>query len=395
MVRAAVVLVLAIVPAIGCGRVGFESLGGGGTTTVDASDARGDGDSAVEACNGIDDNGDLAIDEGCGCTPFDLTLPLALNSPTSAIISTGTGYLLLVSAPSERLLQPIALDGTLGAPVSLGNTSFWGSGNRGAFEWTGSELVAVFADGNGNAAWLGRFDGSGAPIGTPRQIDTGAQMSVISFARRGANVGVAWASNNTIGYFRELDANGDPVGPRHTLDFVGVSVLATPDGYLVAGHRNYNEPHLAFVDPIAGQAPATPLDVPMYQHVHLIESDAGAIAVAFSQDNGSRLQRLGLDGTLGTTTLLPRSGTAPLAMGQIARTPTGYRVHGTTLSSPARYVALDLDAGGNPIGTPTTIGTQITTQYGRPITAVNAVGELFTAHFFDSAPEIRVFQRCF
>src|SRR5690349_17787091 len=93
----AIAITAVAVAAAGCGRIGFDEHSGGGPG--DGPILGGDGPLPIactptapaELCNGIDDNCDQRVDEGCPCSPIDTTVTETPSSYTHALLWTGTG----------------------------------------------------------------------------------------------------------------------------------------------------------------------------------------------------------------------------------------------------------------------------------------------------------------
>lgn len=177
-----------------CGRIGFAPLAG----------ADGSGSSqTAERCNGLDDDGNGAIDEGCACTPFDVTLPDSIYGAGLAWL--GTGYAVLTLATSASLT---VVDET-GVPVGTSPMPVIASSPVQPVEllaWTGSEIVAVWAA--GPQIQLGRYSPAAAPIGPPVVVSTGGQApSSPQIAWAGDRLVIMWSDRQQI-EVREVGTDG-------------------------------------------------------------------------------------------------------------------------------------------------------------------------------------------
>lgn len=120
--------------AAGCGRIAFDPLGESVTCVPEA-----------EVCNGVDDDCNERVDEGCPCTPFVIMVPTNEELlQTAALAWTGTGYVLAIRRGGENRLLHIGADGTLGADYLrfTGSESFVWDGRLIAFSGAPSEVTA-------------------------------------------------------------------------------------------------------------------------------------------------------------------------------------------------------------------------------------------------------------
>ena len=124
-----------LVGLVACGRIGFDPAGDGGDGS--GSDAAATCADQPELCNGIDDNCNGQVDEGCPCTPFSVALGQSATSPQLAaavVVSTGTDYIVYDLAAAA--LVHVDYSGNLGATVPL---AFDGMYDR--IVWDGAALI--------------------------------------------------------------------------------------------------------------------------------------------------------------------------------------------------------------------------------------------------------------
>src|SRR5689334_17293226 len=116
---------LALVAALaGCGRIDFDPHAGGDAAPRCLPKAE-------EVCNGVDDDCDRLVDEGCPCAPFDVTLSTGIGR---TIVSTGDEYLLEAGGF-------LRVDAT-GAEVGTVTSPSYADGNsRAGFAWDGARVV--------------------------------------------------------------------------------------------------------------------------------------------------------------------------------------------------------------------------------------------------------------
>lgn len=169
----------ALVVVVGCGRLGFDA-GLGGDPARDGRDGRdnlGDGAASdgptlavctprgTEACNGIDDNCDGQIDEGCACTDFDHQLTVGEANDLPGLAWTGTGYLAISYTATSHQISRFAEGGDV-APRTFATRSEIAL-SRGAdiAAWNGDHLAVVAS--RAGTLELHRFGDGGESIGTP------------------------------------------------------------------------------------------------------------------------------------------------------------------------------------------------------------------------------------
>lgn len=96
-----------------------------------------------ERCNGIDDNGDGRVDEGCTCTPFSTTLPVEINP---MLLGLGDGWAATTPPDVSQSRTYVRLDGAgqIAAMSSLPDlvAALWLQ----SLAWDGSRLAYIAGD---------------------------------------------------------------------------------------------------------------------------------------------------------------------------------------------------------------------------------------------------------
>jgi hypothetical protein len=195
----------------GCGRLGFESTVDGGTPAC----------AAVETCNGIDDTCDGLVDEGCPCTPFDVTLPFEAQR---GLISTGDGLLVSTITGVVHLDASGAMDATYPGRFQTYTES------KQLVGWTGREMITLDVDHVAFRALDGTAR-SGPPLGV--MVDGPAALR---WRAGGVDVLSAPAADTSTMTFTRTDADGIPVAaPASSAPFV----LTSPIGIGELGGNAY------------------------------------------------------------------------------------------------------------------------------------------------------------
>lgn len=365
VVRLVTLLITIALVVSGCGRLGFEPSDG----VVGAPDGEVTSCTpATEVCNGIDDDCNTIVDDGCPCTAFDVTVPVAA-ALFPALAFVGTGYLTLTDDGTTYGVQVIASDGTLGNRGVLGPRSATGVGDQ-VFAWTGAALFVTWMNAS-QQIMLSRFDAQASPIGA---------AIVASPTTHGTSPGVVWAGDHgaivwtddrngmaTL-YMRELAADGTFLGAERETTLIGraTSVVVTPSGYLVSLYGAASGVAAIARDGTAG-ALAAPLGTSPNNTTYTLARSPGGFAARWRVGFTTAFQRFAADGALvGGALTLPDYNGKSLYIAGITGSAGGYLVHALTFATPPDLVSVDLDVSGTVTAGPTLIGTY----------AVNGVADL-------------------
>jgi hypothetical protein len=165
-----------------CGRLEYDPIGDA-STRLDAADGSSHGDAPIggdsgaacaapETCNGIDDDCDAEIDEGCPCTPFLAWITTDGTASGGDVDWTGTGFGVLwaANAPAtgERALYLREVDASSAMPgaeieLTRGTTHL---GNW-SLAWNGAQHAVLTIEDVGGGVGQARL----------RTIDPGASIA--------------------------------------------------------------------------------------------------------------------------------------------------------------------------------------------------------------------------
>jgi hypothetical protein len=181
--------------AAGCGRLDFGERGDAGADDA-ISDAPSDAVALTEPCNGIDDNGNGIVDEGCPCTPFTRTYAQEFQNTA---VPSGRGWLVYDG-------DVVQLDsaGTPGASVAI-DTQSPPAGTQ-DFAWDGSRVAYVSSTG---ALALTALDGTDAQLG-PSNASL-ANESSVRWNGSGFDIAAGQGLGPSTLWFEQTDGSGTPL----------------------------------------------------------------------------------------------------------------------------------------------------------------------------------------
>ena len=278
--------VAAVVVVAACGRFGFS----GRTDATEVSDVSDDG-ANVEACNGIDDDSDALVDEGCPCVPFEVTLDGRSVRGGDGAVWTGA-EVVIVSADAG--LDAIRVrDGVMLPAVDLGGAQF----SPNSVAWTGTAVAVVWQDMT-NLAVRTYTPETGA-LGPTTPIGPAQVAARIAWAND--RLIVAWVSAGAV-FIRELDRGGAPLGPARMVTTTTQTnldaIIATSRSYVLGLSSPASGTYaIAFIDRQTGVPTMVAPDLGAGRSIRLREGPAGVAATLGSPDGAFKLQLFAPDGT--------------------------------------------------------------------------------------------------
>jgi hypothetical protein len=252
-------------------------------------------------------------------------------------------------------------DGALGAfhgitTVASGATLTVGEGT---LAWSGSELAMVWAT-ETSVAYVGLFDSTLTPIGTPTQISANGTHPVIVWAKD--RFGTTWCAGGTSYGIGEIGSDG-ALGQFLTSGTVcGQSLIATTSSYLVGAYIGGEPATLAITAPLFNgdtlSGYGTALSNNSMPELRYATTTAGATymleaAQIGAGDGGAQLLDDG-GPAVGEMAALPMFGTNPLDYVAMAPIGSVLRVVGAT--SNAHVVTTDFDPTTQQFSAPIDLG---------------------------------------
>lgn len=263
-----------------------------------------------EPCNGLDDDADGAIDEGCPCTPFEVDVPLAGGIPFLSLTWTGTGYLVTGVASQngtelwDEVVVAVREDGTIQHSArERGGAGEAAEGDTMA-AWNGHQLGMVVPGLAPYELSFQLFDPVTFTFGPRRLLSNDPSFGMCAgVVWSGDHFGIVWddAYSKDELHVRELDALGQPFGDEHIIggwtDVAVESLRALPDGYLVGVSGQAATTALRIDRSNGFVARSLPLSIGEGQWLDVVPGPGGFAASYRRPNDGAEMQVYTLDGS--------------------------------------------------------------------------------------------------
>ncbi len=380
----------------GCGRVGFDP--GARLDALYGSDGGVAICTAVpEVCNGIDDDCNGIIDEGCGCVPFDTTIPVA-TAIYNGMMWTGSSYLVLVDDGTTFALQEISPDGAIASRGDLNPTSATSFGTH-PIAWDGTTAYVTWTQ-DTKKVMARRFDRHANAIGAAIQVSTTTAGDAPTIGVVPDGIVVAWSdtrSGNPIVYLQRLGLDGTLRGAEIAAVSGSVDTLvAGTDGYVMVVTDGSNL--------LPGRTVLLGLDgallgshVPMYgskigRDATLAIGNPLTVTWQVINDVDWWVEPFGEDGAAsGNAVVVPRYNAHANLLETVAGSPAGHTVFVLTSALPAEVVRLDYDPSFGLVAGPTLVSLSSASAFGE-LQAI--VSDHRQSVLVPAAGQARLIQQC-
>ncbi len=375
---------------VSCGRIGFDAPSDASdaiTATPDAACS-----SQPELCNGIDDNCNGEVDEGCPCTPFDVTLPLG----EGGLVWLGDRYAMFTNNSGTTALTIVDTTGAITGSYAFPDnpTPFPRS-----IAWTGTELVVAFSDPMQRQIVIQRFTPDASAIEMPIVIGpNGGELPSILWT--GDRLAIEWFDASAAAIeVAELTADGTLIRqlsyPDSQLRLLG-GIQANANAYVIAyedGAFPNTTVEIGYVDRAAWTMTSTPTTPNVNGPTAIASTSDGTFATAtMGNDGNGYVQAVDATGTPGTSMMVPPYGTDTAVTTGIAGDEAGFQAFGLSFTE-LWEVAYDPISG---FGVPALRGSLTApTQLAQPV-AVTASGREAIAEAYSDAlgGHARLIQTC-
>ena len=367
---------LPLLVVVGCGRLHFDAV----TDAAQPPDVP-----VVELCNGIDDNHDGVIDEGCPCIPFDVTVNDTVRGGESAVW-TGAEVDLVTSDTNLHIDR--VRDGMLLAPVDLGGVATAAY----SVAWTGTTIAIVWDDS------VNLFVTTYAPdtgvVGPTTPIGAGQLVARIAWA--GDRLVATWLSGGNL-FLRELDPTGVPLGPALMVAMTPQTSLdvaiATEQSYWIGLSSPPTSYGIMVVDRQTHAPTTVTSDLGSGAYVRLREEPAGIVATLGAPSGAAKLQMFTRGGMpLGAGVALPSGPSGAFGGLGLVGSSSSAQLIGFTSGATHDVMAVSFDPGMQSFGPVTVVGSFSSGAYGTIPTCFGSEGRVGIAEFYLTVT--LVLQRC-
>jgi hypothetical protein len=347
--------------------------------------------SGAELCNGVDDNSDGVIDEGCPCTAFDISFPVQTTGAAMAWV--GDGYRVVAgqntaNQPRDNTIQTIDASGALGSVFTVSGSTEGQISNGPTLAWSGTVLGVVWTSNAGGIS-LARFDHAGTRLGVTSLPDLGIAPVIAwagdRFVVAGLNHGITLA---------EVLPDGTVVGVTHSFgpEPQAIDSVAVSAGTYALGYQVFMKPYVLVVDRATMHGTQLEPSLGVSNDTVSVAAHGSSFGATRGLMNGDLFQ--GIDPT---NTLLSYND-LPWPEGHLLLTdgPSGFRVYGYFVEPPSiRLAVLDVTVDGTATSAETTVAT-FDALFGTAAAAAGGRYALASAfgQAYPNATTTRVIQSC-
>ena len=388
-----------------CGRVGFHATdrtddGGGVVTGGDGSVPVVCTQGGPEICNGIDDDCDGIVDEGCACTMGASNVSESPARYTDQLVWSGAQLFQLVG--DAATIGFWAVDTTAGTATFHGLFSGTAGTTGGAASeaWSGSLLGVGYAHDTANVVTFHVYDPVGGTT-TSQQLDQTYPGAEVQVAWAGDHFTAAWSGTTASLVTRDVPPSGVPSSPEQVIipSNIGVvtSYLVTPTG-AIACFVDGNSLATVAVIPMGQPAQTVPLPLGHGSDCELLPIPGGYVAW-LPQPATQPVSLAFLDPAGNVTSVVMLPDVTPQSYGDIAiaTTPTGLWIVALRIVASYSYAIdrIDLDYQGQLTSGPTQLTTFSAYLFSPPHVVATAGREIWTYQGdFNSGSPFAVAQAC-
>jgi hypothetical protein len=353
----------------GCGRLKFDDHGDGGRGGHDGDGGGLGADgplpitctpTGAEVCNGLDDDCNGVVDDGCPCTSISTSLSESPGLYTGELVWTGTGLIQVGGNAAEVGLWPISGTGTVGSYVSVFSGAAGSTDGIAPAAWSGTKLGIVYT-----------HDLSSVSFALYDPMTGTSPSMLIDTSYPGAAPQIAWSVDHFIAVWitqagevieRQISATGSLSSETiiATNQTGGIEAFAvTPTQKLLCIRTSSGDAHLLAIDSTGGGVQTIPLAIDHGSWCGLTPIPNGFVAwTVHPSTTPAHVALLAGDGTPVSVTTLPLPSVNQYTEMVVQRVATGFWIVATH-TTPALYShaidEIELDASGNLTSGPTEI----------------------------------------